>query len=101
MLLLGGGSNLVLPDAGLAGTVVLIRTSGSTTTNPGDGSVLLRVACRTAALGGRRCYASRNASRASSFVSIHTVLVSVYSRMTSSPFSRPRPLALTPPNGAA
>lgn len=44
VLLLGGGSNLVLPDAGVPGTVVLIRTGGITTTDAGDGTVLLTVA---------------------------------------------------------
>jgi len=69
VLLLGGGSNLVLPDAGVAGTVVLIRTSGIRTTDAGaDGSVLVSVAAGepweplvvrtvTAGLAGMECLA--------------------------------------------
>ena len=36
LLVLGGGSNVVLPDAGLAGTVVQVASTGMTRTDDGD-----------------------------------------------------------------
>jgi hypothetical protein len=44
---------------------------------------------------------SLNGSRGSPVISTYTDLVSVYSRMPSMPFSRPMPLSLYPPKGAA
>lgn len=42
-LVLGGGSNVVIADAGVAGTVVLVNSSGSHVERRPDGSVLLCV----------------------------------------------------------
>lgn len=44
VLLLGGGSNLVLPDAGVGGLVVLIRTRGVERSDGPDGTCHLTVA---------------------------------------------------------
>jgi len=44
VLLLGGGSNLVLPDAGVEGTAVLIRTRGVEQVPERPGAVLVTVA---------------------------------------------------------
>ena len=52
-----------------------------------------------AALSARRWHPSVNGSRVAPDVSIQIERVSVYSRSTSSPFSRPMPLAPKPPNG--
>jgi len=43
VLLLGGGSNLVVADAGFAGTVVRVTSAGMVTERRPDGSVLLTV----------------------------------------------------------
>jgi len=43
LLVLGGGSNVVVPDEGFAGTVVLIRTSEASTLRDGSGVVRLFV----------------------------------------------------------
>lgn len=47
-LVLGGGSNVVIPDAGFAGTVILVRSRGVEVLDPGSGAdrdlVTIRVA---------------------------------------------------------
>ena len=48
LLILGGGSNLVVADEGFPGTVIRIRTRGVTTTGAGDASGAVRL---TAAAG--------------------------------------------------
>jgi UDP-N-acetylmuramate dehydrogenase len=44
LLILAGGSNVVVSDDGAPGTVVLLRSRGLRNTHPGDGSTVLRVA---------------------------------------------------------
>jgi len=44
VLLLGGGSNLVISDAGFPGTVIHVNTRGLTSTEAGDGNVDVTVA---------------------------------------------------------
>ena len=66
LLLLGGGSNVVIADAGWPGTVVRIASTGRTVQRRSDGSVLLTVeagedwdavvaACVADGLGGLEC----------------------------------------------
>ncbi len=66
LLLLGGGSNVVIDDAGWPGTVVRVSSSGRTLARGPDGSVLLTVeagedwdavvaGCVTAGVGGLEC----------------------------------------------
>jgi UDP-N-acetylmuramate dehydrogenase len=43
VLVVGGGSNLVVSDGGFSGTAVLVRTRGIERTDRGDGSVLVSV----------------------------------------------------------
>ena len=52
-----------------------------------------------AGLAARRAHPSVNGSRVAPVSSTQTDLVSVYSRMASTPFSRPMPLAPNPPKG--
>ena len=44
VLVLGGGSNLVISDAGFPGTVIHVNTRGLSSTEAGDGSVDVTVA---------------------------------------------------------
>jgi UDP-N-acetylmuramate dehydrogenase len=44
LLVLGGGSNVVVSDAGVPGTVLLVRSRGVRVDEPGDGSVTVSVA---------------------------------------------------------